>query len=353
VKPIFIIVPKLDDSGPMKGAVAVANGLASDFDVILIAIKGIADQIKIKDSVRLVSLDTTPKWFDKLSAIRFLIEEYPKDTSITSVSFCFSADLMNWMLKGRIRIISSVRSNLWKNYYYTYGIMGWGLAIFHYLLLRSFDDVTALSRSMLNHLDRWFVKSHFIGNFIDEPALELSRSPVVVKNMKVPQFLFLGILNKRKRPDLLIECARTLEREGILFKFIIAGVGPLNDSLESAIKKFNLENYVILLGHVSNPYDLLQQSDYLIIPSESEGISRSALEALYFGIPCIMRNIDGNQELIKNNVNGFLFRKDIELISILKYILSSYPAKIDKKNLLPANFRYEVNLNRLKELIDK
>ena len=95
----------------------------------------------------------------------------------------------------------------------------------------------------------------------------------------------------------------------------------------------------------------LSKASVMVLPSYSEGISRAAMEALYLGIPCVMRNVDDNKALIEERNNGALFESDIELPdSILR------ANKIFNKNktripLLPKAFRKEVCRRKLKNAI--
>ena len=110
----------------------------------------------------------------------------------------------------------------------------------------------------------------------------------------------------------------SLEKKGIDCHLDILGDGPLRQKLFEKVKTLGISNRVKFHGHISEPYKMLQSADYLVIPSQSEGISRAVLEALFFGIPCILRNVDANYGIIIPGVNGFLFQKDEELVNVLE-----------------------------------
>ena len=85
------------------------------------------------------------------------------------------------------------------------------------------------------------------------------------------------------------------------------------------------------------PYSLLGRADAFVLPSLSEGISRAALEALHLGVPCILRNVDGNQELITPRVNGELFNNNPQVLPILTKMIEK-PLRVTH-SLLPLGFR--------------
>ena len=92
----------------------------------------------------------------------------------------------------------------------------------------------------------------------------------------------------------------------------------------------------------------------MIIPSLSEGVSRAALEALYLGVPCIMRDVDGNSELISSGVNGELFVNNDELselmINTAKYSRSK---ELFRSILTPYNFRQKIASDEYLNIISK
>ena len=55
--------------------------------------------------------------------------------------------------------------------------------------------------------------------------------------------------------------------------------------------------------------NLLCDYDYLILPSKEEPFGIVLLEALASGIPCIVSNALGPNEIIKNKYNGLVFDK--------------------------------------------
>ena len=51
--------------------------------------------------------------------------------------------------------------------------------------------------------------------------------------------------------------------------------------------------------------ELLSASDIFVMPSLREGLSRSLMEAMASGLPCVVSKIRGNVDLIDNN-GGYL-----------------------------------------------
>ena len=71
-------------------------------------------------------------------------------------------------------------------------------------------------------------------------------------------------------------------------------------------------------GQLNNPFEIVLRENYFVLPSLSEGTSRVAMEALYLGLPCVMRNMVNNFELIQTAQQGYLFDEDEELFSMME-----------------------------------
>jgi glycosyltransferase involved in cell wall biosynthesis len=61
-------------------------------------------------------------------------------------------------------------------------------------------------------------------------------------------------------------------------------------------------------GFVTNRDDIYQQTDVLVVTSETEGLSLAILEALASGTPTIASDVGGNPELIHHDQNGLLYK---------------------------------------------
>lgn len=350
-QPLYVMVPRLDDTAPIKGAVALCNGLALHFSICLISLKGIVRIPDLHKEIRFVSLHQKRGFHKKYKAIKKLLGSNHEKPQI--ISFCFSADFMNFFLRSKARIIASLRGNLSTAYRNRYGLAGSLLAWIHYRILHRFDRVLVLSETMKRQVQCLNLKRlSVIGNFVDESFLEHYRQkqPINSDNGSEKIIILVGRLIRGKRPELVIEAVRTLRDYGIKFKLLILGDGLLRKPLEQLVRNYGFENDIKFLGHIENPYDLIQKAQLLVLPSESEGIPRAALEALFFGVPCVLRNVDANAELIHQGVNGYLFDSDQELGPILVDAFLKDSLK-SNRCLIPPEFRCQKNMEKMVEIL--
>lgn len=100
---------------------------------------------------------------------------------------------------------------------------------------------------------------------------------------------------------------------------LFAGQGP---KLQEYIKYAEINNLkdVQFLGYRKDIPSILQITDILTLLSYREGLPKSIMEGMSNGIPCIVSNTRGLVDLIENNVNGYIVKKNDDMTLIKKFI---------------------------------
>ena len=338
MRTIFVLVPSLHPAGPVKGAVALANALSALRPVSLVSLKpGPGVDARLEPKVRVVQLHREGGWRARVAAYRRLLRAAGGRERVASISFCFSADAVNLLCRRDAVICSSVRGNLRNNYRFDYGPPGVPAAWMHLLLLRGMDRVVAMTRSMAEQISAYIGSPpSVIGNFVDEAALEPYRQRAGQTGPY--RFVFVGSLSRRKRPDLVVRAAAELKARGVPARVDILGDGPLLASLQRYAGSLGLSDALHFAGHLADPYPVLAAADCLVLPSHSEGVSRAMLEALYLGVVCVARGVDGAGELISEGANGFLFRADSEVAAAMLRAAACTRSRPARDSLLPPAF---------------
>lgn len=70
-------------------------------------------------------------------------------------------------------------------------------------------------------------------------------------------------------------------------KLLLAGVGPLMESIRKLSLDMHLQDHVVFLGLCTDIPALLQAADVFVMPSLMEGLPVSGIEAQAAGIPCL------------------------------------------------------------------
>jgi len=124
-----------------------------------------------------------------------------------------------------------------------------------------------------------------------------------------------GQLERYKGMHLLVEACARLRSEGIPVECRIVGEGPRRSQLEEQIAKLGLKEHVVLLG--AQPHAqvarLFREADVFALASELGGksgrrdvIANVVVEAMAAGLPVIASRIPGAEELVEDEVTGFL-----------------------------------------------
>lgn len=120
--------------------------------------------------------------------------------------------------------------------------------------------------------------------------------------------LSVGELNKNKNHSIVIKALAKLNNPNI--HYLICGQGNLKEYLEKLIKKLKLENNVKLLGFRKDIYEIYKISDIFVFPSKREGLSVALMEAIVCELPIICSDIRGNRDIVENEKNGILIKKE-------------------------------------------
>jgi glycosyltransferase involved in cell wall biosynthesis len=194
--------------------------------------------------------------------------------------------------------------------------------------------------------------SPVIGNIVDEFVLQSYRPEQPVRHGPL-RVVFAGSLTTLKCPLKLVEAIGELQRRGVFCELDILGDGPLRPRLLAAVGRLMRPNYVRLLGHIVDPISAIAGADALVLPSLTEGVSRAALEALFLGVPCMLRDVDGSAELIEPSFNGVLFQSDSQIPdALIAAAMLGRHTNPRRDCLLPARYRQNVASRRFLELME-
>ncbi len=336
-KNIFIILPADVPTGPIKGAFALANQLIKIAPVSIIFLRkktGLNDYLN--SEVKTLYLSSQKGILKKILFYRNILKNSPNEN--ISISFCFSADLVNILCSDIAKTISTVRGNLFKNYYFDYGILGIFVALIHLLFLNFANHVIAMSPIMKKQLKKFIYKKiTIIPNFIDESqALKFKNN--FIRRGGVFKFVFVGSLTKRKKTLSLIKAILKL-KSNYFIRLDIVGNGPEEKYLKNFVSINNLSEEVTFHGYLKKPFKIVSEADLLVLPSSSEGFSRASLEALCLGTPVILRDVDSNYELFEKPFSGSLFKYDYELPDIMLSTALLSRKRSNKSCLLPDKFK--------------
>jgi glycosyltransferase involved in cell wall biosynthesis len=118
--------------------------------------------------------------------------------------------------------------------------------------------------------------------------------------------LFVGRLDVQKDPQLFVDAL-----QGVLERFsdvhlVLAGAGPLQQSLELEIAKLAERQRIHVIGQRSDIPVLMRSATCFVLPSRWEGMANAILEAMAAGCPIVATRVEGTTEILDHDRSGLL-----------------------------------------------
>jgi colanic acid/amylovoran biosynthesis glycosyltransferase len=121
-------------------------------------------------------------------------------------------------------------------------------------------------------------------------------------------FLHVGRLSEEKAQHLLVEACALLSREGLDFRCLLVGDGPLAEALSGLVRDLGLEGRVTLEGRALQE-DIpayYRRADAFVLSSIRENLPNVLVESLASAVPVITPRLGGIEELVEDGVNGYI-----------------------------------------------
>lgn len=103
-------------------------------------------------------------------------------------------------------------------------------------------------------------------------------------------------------------------------RFIWVGDGEDRARLETMANKENVP--ISFVGFSKEPMKYLKDSDLYLSTSRFEGLPYALIEAASVGLPIIASDVTGNNEVVTNGYNGYLFEKEDDAVNLVNRIIN-------------------------------
>lgn len=127
------------------------------------------------------------------------------------------------------------------------------------------------------------------------------------KNHQDKTILFLGFITELKGCFDIPDIAKKVIEQNANVKFILAGSGEL-EKLQGIIEEKGISQYFSFPGWVRKreKENLLRNADIFFLPSYTEAMPMSILEAMGYGLPIVTTNVGGIPQLVEDGKNGYM-----------------------------------------------
>jgi len=166
-------------------------------------------------------------------------------------------------------------------------------------------------------------KSRLIYNAIPTIPVPTFSKDEIKRKLSLPldKFIIISVLrfNAQKNLPLMLNITEHLIKNDKIL-FLIIGDGEQRKEVESVIANKNIMN-IKLLGFKNNVSEYLFVSDIYLSTSLWEGLPYSLIEAASCGLPIVASDVIGNNEIVNDGENGYLFPINKVEIAVDKIIL--------------------------------
>ena len=167
-------------------------------------------------------------------------------------------------------------------------------------------------------------KIHVLTNYIDTDRFTLETDI----NKRQDRFLIVGRLNEQKN---IISALRAFSKLNLGLD--IYGDGELKEELAREINILTVD--ASLKGRISNADlpKIYNNYRYFLLPSLYEGMPKALLEAMSCGCVCFGTNVEGINEVISDNENGYIIPgiSEADIYYKVKEILNKRNEKAESK----------------------
>ncbi len=160
----------------------------------------------------------------------------------------------------------------------------------------------------------WKGQTKNIKTFFTATYSKSEIEPLIKRNYVSPfKFVFIGTLVTGKRPLLSIKIVESLLKDNTNCILDLYGEGILSKDLQEYIIENNLGSTVKIHGNVDKEKlkSALKNSDFLLLPSISEGWPKAVAEAMFFGVVPITTNVSCLNWMLDHGRRGIIISDDL------------------------------------------
>jgi glycosyltransferase involved in cell wall biosynthesis len=191
------------------------------------------------------------------------------------------------------RVNFPLRKSMFTRFKYTWGI----------------DCIVAISESICAQLKISGIPASRIRIIYEGIDLSLYPKPEQRKQRLAGEPVIVGTiahLSSEKGIQYLIDAASLIPEVHRRLRFVIVGDGDCLEELKALAQRKGLEDVFQFAGFHLNTSQFLESFDIFTLPSLSEGLSSSILEAMATSLPIVATEVGGIPELVKHGDNGLL-----------------------------------------------
>jgi glycosyltransferase involved in cell wall biosynthesis len=285
--------------GTERMALATAQGLAGDFEIVFIGPRGPALDEARRLGFETRSFQTIPKLVTLLWGI---LRQFDCLTFVSTLPrYSAICMVLNLFLRRRIRHIQMIHGGGIEREDFA------GLKYFNSFGLK-FIVVSDYSKERMIQYGVPGDRIAVVGNFLTERQLASMARRAEYDRDGVRTVAVVSRIDPPKRVDLLLDALDRRGAELADVTFRIFGWGPDLERLRARAAKTHPN--VQFAGYVDNVAAELAKADLLLHTCPVEAFGLAVLEAMEVNLPALVPDHGGTARLVSDGVTGFTFRAD-------------------------------------------
>ena len=171
--------------------------------------------------------------------------------------------------------------------------------------------ISSAVETALRHINVPAARIKRVASGIDLEAVQVPRDKRAVRaDLEVAPDAFvvgcIGALSAEKGQGVLLSAFADFARNHTNARLVLVGDGPERAQLEARAHDLGVTDRVVFTGFQSDSLMYLATFDVLVMPSLSEGLGSTLLDAHATGIPVIASQVGGIPDIVDEGVTGLL-----------------------------------------------
>ena len=320
---ISLFIPNLDGGGAERVMLHLAEGFAErgfDVDLVVAQAEG-AYLSKIPETIRLVNLDArSPVILFKTLALKHYLKQEQPAFLISTLDISSSATWAKRLAGVNTQVVMCVQTNLSQQFRDRHAML---MQKIKWAVVRRFypwaDAIVTASEGVARDIEQHakismqqmtVIHNPVVTSDFTEKAQEAIAHPWFAHNQP-PVLLGVGRIVKQKSFATLIQAFALVRQHCPARLMILGDVDPrepeVKPELDLLIEKFGLQDDVLFLGFVENPYAYMARANVFVLSSIYEGFGNVVAEAIAAGTPVVSTDCEsGPAEILNKGQYGEL-----------------------------------------------
>lgn len=284
-KNILLLIHNISNGGAEKVACDIADMLSKNNNMYIAVMN--LEKNSYETDINIINLNVKRNFFGIINGIK-KVKKIKKIYKIdTTISFLIHANLINVFSKYKDKTIITIHNIISRQN------KGKIIEKLHVISCKKADKIVAVSEGIKQDQIKKFKLNKDSIDVIYNPCniekiIELSNEKFNDNEIYTKNYIInIGRLIPQKNQEELIKKFAKISKKYEDLKLLILGEGFLKNSLEELTKKLNLEEKVIFLGFVKNPYKYIANAKAFVLTSDYEGLPTVILESIACKTPIV------------------------------------------------------------------